>query len=342
MKGASVANASRNIGVAVIGAGIMGTDHAHILHRDVPGCDVVGVCDVDLERARAVGGPLGAEATSDAEGLIQSPEVDAVLIASSDVTHADYVRACLSAGKPVLCEKPLAPSAAECRSLAEEEAALTVPGGALISVGFMRRFDPGYVELKELLSTGALGTALAVHSVGRGVSAPPGTNELTITGSAIHDLDIVPWLLDDPVDEVSWQAPRRSPDVHDRQDPQLILLRTLDGVLVTVDVFLNARYGYDIRCEIVGSRSAASLAEPHTVRRDTDLVHGHRYAADWRPRFAQAYRLQNRAWIESLRRGVRSPLADAWDAVRAAHVADAAIASMKSGGAWTRVAGSPE
>lgn len=326
------------IGIAVIGAGIMGTDHARILHRDVPGCEVVGVSDIDLDRATAVADEVGAPVvTTDSVGLIHSPAVDAVLIATSDVTHLEYVHACLTARKPVLCEKPLAPTADECRVLVDEEATIVEAPNQLISVGFMRRFDSGYVELKALLTAGELGSPLMVHSVGRGVQAPSGSDELTVTGSAIHDIDIVPWLLDEPIAEVSWQAGRQSPEVADRRDPQLILLRSTGGTLITIDVFLNARYGYDIRCEIVGSMGAASLTEPHTVARDRDLQHGYSYAADWRPRFAEAYRLQSRAWVESLRRGTSSPLSHAVDGLRAALVADAVIASMKSEGSWISV-----
>ncbi len=324
--------------VGVIGTGIMGADHAAILNAHVPGAEVTVLADTDVPRAQAVAdGIPGARVLADAHALITSDDVDAVLVASSDATHVEYVLACLEVGKPVLCEKPLAPTSAECARVVEAESALVGGGDPLVSVGFMRRFDPGYVELKDLLGGGALGVALMVHSTGRSVSAVLGSSEFTVTGSAIHDFDIVPWLLDSPVVEVAWLAPRQSPDVTDRQDPQLMLLRTGDGVLSTVDVFLNARYGYDVRCEIVGSRSTASLSEPHRIERAEALTQGHAYAADWRPRFADAYRLQNQAWVGSLVRGERSPLPTARDGLQAALVAEAVIESMHSGGDFVRV-----
>jgi len=326
------------IRVGVVGAGIMGVDHARILQREVSGCRVVAIADVDVERARGIGASLDVtNIVSDAHDLIASADVDAVLIASSDATHAEYVHACLDHAKPVLCEKPLAPTAEECRDLVSHEAHVVGSGLPLISVGFMRRFDPGYVELRALVETGALGTPLLVHSVGRGVSAPNGTDELTVTGSAIHDIDIAPWLIGSPVASVSWLAGRQSPEVSDRRDPQYLLLRTTDDVLIPVDIFLNAKYGYDIRCEIVGSLGSASLTEPHRVVRDTGLTHVRGYAADWRPRFADAYRLQNQAWIDALTQGTRTPLATAEDGLRAALVADAVIASMHADGAWMPV-----
>jgi myo-inositol 2-dehydrogenase/D-chiro-inositol 1-dehydrogenase len=329
------------IRVGVVGTGIMGADHARILHRDVPGARVTMLADMDTARAQSVAdGIPGAVVTDNAHEVIASDDVDAVLIASSDDTHTEYVLACLDHRKPVLCEKPLAPTSADCRRIVDAEAAIVGGGDALISIGFMRRFDPGYLELKALVTSGGLGLPLIMHSTGRGVSAPAGSDELTVTGSAIHDIDIAPWLLDSPVIEAAWLAPRQSPDVSDRQDPQFILLRTADGVLVTVDVFLNAKYGYDIRCEIVGSAHTASLTEPHRVVRDSGLTHGHGYAADWRPRFADAYRLQNQAWMHSLIAGTPSPLATAADGLKAALVAEAVIESMHTGGGFVAVRGS--
>jgi len=324
--------------IGVIGAGIMGADHARILDTLVPGADVILISDLDVDRAAAVASAIsGCEATGDAWHLIEDPDVDAVLVASSDATHVGYVQACLAARKPVLCEKPLAPTAAECRALVDAEDAATGDGLPLVSVGFMRRFDPGYMELRDAVDSGSLGVPLVVHSVGRGVSAPSGNDELTVTGSAIHDLDIVPWLIRSPVVEVAWLAPRQSPEVADRRDPQFLLLRTEDGVLITVDVFLNARYGYDIRCEVVGSLGTMALTEPARTLRNSSLTRATGYAADWRPRFEDAYRLQNTAWVRSVLDGSPSPLASARDGLQAALVADAAIRSMRTGGGFVGV-----
>lgn len=325
--------------VGVIGTGIMGADHARILHREVPGAQVTMLADTDTARAQEVAEAIPtARVTASAHELIASDSVDAVLIASSDATHAEYVLACLEHRKPVLCEKPLAPTSEDCSRIVEAELAVIGNGPPLVSVGFMRRFDPGYVELKGLLASGEMGIPLVVHSIGRGVSAPTGTNELTVTGSAIHDIDIAPWLIGSPIIEAAWLAPRQSPDVADRQDPQFILLRSADGVLTTVDIFLNARYGYDIHCEVVGSLGTASLTEPHAVVRDSGLTHGHRYAADWRPRFADAYRRQDQAWIRSLTEQTPTPLATAADGLQAALVAEAVIASMNGDGGFVPVA----
>jgi len=324
---------SEVIRVGVVGAGIMGADHARTLARFVSGAEVVLLADPDLQRATAAADAVGSEVVDDPFALVRSPEVDAVVVASPDATHPALVRACVEAGKPVLCEKPLSPTLSEAAALLNDLG----EQAALVSIGFMRRFDPGYADLRAAIASGTFGAPLATHSSGRGVSAGPGsTAESSVTQSAVHEIDIVPWLLGSPVEEVSWHAPRRS-SASDFADPQLILLRTADGVLSTVETFLNARYGYDVRCEVVGEHGTASLRQPARTEVDSTLSRGFPYDPDWRPRFAEAYRLELQAWVDSIGGGDRGPLAGAYDGLVASAVADAVITSMRSDGARVRV-----
>jgi myo-inositol 2-dehydrogenase / D-chiro-inositol 1-dehydrogenase len=330
--------------VGVVGTGIMGADHINTLHRQVTGATVTMVADLDLDRAREVAAALpGVRASDDGVALIDDPAVDAVVVASPDASHADLVVAAVQAGKPVMCEKPLAPTLAECARVVQAEREVVGAGGpGLVSVGFMRRFDPGYVELKAAIAAGVCGTPLLVHCVSRGVSSGPGsTSESSVTGSAIHELDIVPWLLGARVVEVGWHAPRSTGAVPGMQDPQLILLRTADGAMTTVEVFLNARYGYDIRCEVVGDRGTVALTDPARVAADADGRRATGYPADWRPRFADAYRIQLQAWVDAVAAGRPAPLASARDGLTASAVAEAVIASMRDGGRAVAVAPHP-
>ncbi|MCW2809593.1 MAG: inositol 2-dehydrogenase, partial [Friedmanniella sp.] len=209
--------------IGIIGAGIMGADHAYTLQHFVSGAEVTVLADLDLGRARAVAAVVDARATEDPFGLLNDPGVDAVIIASHDATHPDFIRACVAARRPVLCEKPLAPSLAESAELVHALG----DRAPLVALGFMRRFDPGYTALRTAVAERTMGTPVLVHSTGRGVSSGPGsTSESSVTNSAIHDLDIVPWLLGSVVVEVSWHAPRSTPAAPGFQDPQLILLRT--------------------------------------------------------------------------------------------------------------------
>ncbi|MDJ0458848.1 Gfo/Idh/MocA family oxidoreductase [Arthrobacter sp. NQ7] len=319
--------------IGIIGAGVMGADHARTLHESVSGATVTAIADPLIERAQAVAAATGATCFGSAEELIASSFVDAVLIASHDSAHADQVISCLEHRKPVLCEKPLAPSIDECQGLVDRQRALgrTVP---LISVGFMRRFHPAYQDLKARVEEGTIGQPLMILSSHRNVrSYPAATSASTITNSAIHEIDITAWLLDSAIESVSWHAPKSTTQDPGKQDPQILHLRTTDGALTVVDVFLNARYGYDVRCEVVGEWGTAELARPQQTVINGQMTASTQYADDWRPVFAEAYRRQSQAWVDSLIAGRRSPLATAEDALQAIRVAEALVASMESGGA---------
>jgi myo-inositol 2-dehydrogenase / D-chiro-inositol 1-dehydrogenase len=325
--------------VGVIGVGVMGADHARKLARVVSGSDLVAVTDFNAAVADEVAAELGASVHVDGAALIRDDSVDAVVIATRDDTHADLVRVALQAGKPVMCEKPLAPTAAECRELIAAQQAVQSPVD-LVTVGFMRRFDPPYVALRDRVRAGDLGTPLVVHGVSRNVySYPGGDSASSITNSAIHELDIMPWLLDSPIVEVSYQNGRSSSQSGARQDPQFYLMRTASDVLVTVELFLNARYGYETRCEVVMEAGTAALALPAQIVIDAESRRGVDYPTDWIPRYSDAYRIELQEWIDAIAAGRPSTLATAEDGLRAAVVADALIESMNSGGAWVKVTG---
>jgi myo-inositol 2-dehydrogenase/D-chiro-inositol 1-dehydrogenase len=310
--------------VGVIGAGAMGADHVSTLTSSVPVARVSAVFDMDVQRAAAVAGPAGADVAESGLALIARDDVDAVIVASPDFTHADLVRECLRVGKPVLCEKPLAPTAAEAREVLDAEVA---GGRQLVQVGFMRRFDPGFVELKRLVSAGALGEVRIVHAVHRNASNPISTDDATlISGSMIHEIDTIAWLLEDPIVGIRVE----SPVSQGFRDPQLATMWTASGVMVTAEVFVNASYGYDVRCEVVGSAGTAALAP----RSDVSLRAGGNDAVavrdDFVAHFADAYRNELNAWANAARRGeIAGP--SAWDGYVANVVAEAGVASLSSG-----------
>ncbi|MGJ0203300.1 Gfo/Idh/MocA family oxidoreductase [Leucobacter sp. gxy201] len=326
--------------IGIIGTGVMGAFHAQCLHSEVSGATVAAVADADMERARAAAAAIpGCLAFDNAQDLIDHPDVDAVLIASPDFLHAEQTLACIAAGKPTLCEKPLSYSVEDATRVVDAHRAAVNGGTALVHQGFMRRFDPDYLAQKREVASGAHGRPVMVHSIGRGVTSGPGaTDETVIFNSAIHDLDLVPWLLDSPVTEVSWHAPSTpSSTAGVLRDPFLLLLRTADGALSTVEVFLNARYGYDMRCEVVCETGTVAITEPHRLAVATGLSTRTGIPEDFRPRFAEAYRLELQEWVTALNEGRAPTLATVEDGAIATRVAAAAVASMRSGGAFVQV-----
>jgi myo-inositol 2-dehydrogenase / D-chiro-inositol 1-dehydrogenase len=311
--------------VGVIGAGLMGTTHVRVLGTAVAGAEVVAVSDAIRAAAERVAG--GATVHTDGCALISDPAVEAVIVASPAPTHEAFVLACLEAGKPVLCEKPLATTAAASRRVLDAEAAL---GRRLVSVGFMRRYDDGYADLRRRLDAGEVGAPLVVHCAHRNPVAPPTfTSEMLITDSVVHEIDTVRWLLGEEIKRVTVFAPRASSlAAPSLQDPQVMVFETTSGTLVDVECFVNARYGYDIRCEVVAETGTLELAAPATVT--ARLAGGRRaeVADGFEQRFAMAYRNQLQTWVAT---GGAPSGADAWDGHAAAAVCEAAIESLHSG-----------
>ncbi len=316
-----------SVRIGIIGTGIMGADHARTLATHVPGATLRAVHDADAARARNVAEETGAETVAASPlALIEDITVDAVLIASPDATHKELVLACLAAKKPVLCEKPLAPTPAECLAVVAAEAKL---GRRLVQVGYMRRFDPAYADMKAARRSGQLGKALMLHCFHRNVSTPAWFDAgMAVTNSAVHEFDIARWLLDDELASVQAYVPATSRA--EAGSPVFLVLATARGLLVTIEVFNNAGYGYDVRGELVCEKGTVSLRQPAAIECSTSLAQTIAYPADWRPRFATAYRLQLNAWVHSLETGTGDG-ASAWDGYAASAVADAGVRSLVEG-----------
>ena len=143
----------KDLRIGVIGVGMMGADHAERVVNRVAGARLVAVSDPDTARAADLAAAFdGVRSVEDPLGLIADPEVDAVVIASPGFVHEEQVLACLEHGKSVLCEKPLTMDSESSLRLVEAEAK---GGRPLVQVGFMRRFDPEYAQMKAMLDSGA-------------------------------------------------------------------------------------------------------------------------------------------------------------------------------------------
>jgi myo-inositol 2-dehydrogenase / D-chiro-inositol 1-dehydrogenase len=303
------------IRVGVIGTGAMGTDHARKLAASVGGATVSAVADVDRDRADAVAHEVGARVAGNGLDLIASDDVDAVLIASTVETHLEFTLAAVEAGKPVLCEKPLAATAEEALRVVAAETTL---GRRLVVVGFMRRADPAYLAAKATLDADGIGEPLLLHNIHRNPSVAPWfTRAMTMTDSIVHEIDVTRWLLGEEIVAVDVIPPKRSAAApRDLQDPQFAAFTTTSGVLSTVEFFGSAGYGYDVRCELVGTTGTATV--------DAGV------APDFRVRFAAAYQAELDTWIAGLeRREIVGP--SAWDGYAATRVAEAAVEAASTG-----------
>lgn len=315
--------------LAIIGAGLMGEDHASIVARDLPGASLQVVCDMNLARAKVVAAAYGAADVSDnPESVVARSDVDAVIVASPDFTHSPLSRACIAAGKPVLCEKPLSQSSKDCLGVLQAEQAA---GRQFVMLGFMRRYDPSYIEMRAALADGTLGRALMMHNFHRNVETPAAdfTGAMAITNSAPHEFDIARHVLGTEFTSITAMQPRRSDD---RVAPVVMVLETRDGQLVTIEVNNNAAYGYDVRAELVGEAGSVAMNHVAYTRTDLKLASSARYDADWRGRYHEAYVRQNRDFLRFVETGTFPAIASSsWDGYAAAVVAEAGAKALATG-----------
>lgn len=314
--------------IGVIGTGMIGQDHIRRLTKVLSGAEIVGVTDIDLARATAAA-PAGARVHATPEALIADQRVQAVVICSWGPAHEEQLLACIAAGKPVFCEKPLVTSAAAALRVMDAEVAF---GRRLVQVGFMRRFDADYRRLKAVIDGGTLGLPLMYKSVHRNASVPEGlyTSDMPLNDTLVHDADISRWLLSDEVAGVEVRLPRRSRQGGELRDPHIVLLHMAGGAIVDVEISVNIAYGYDIRGEASCEKGVAALPNrPATIISD---AHGIRQAIpeDWRERFIEAYDQEFREWIVAAGQGTATG-PSTWDGYAATLVADAALRAVGSG-----------
>jgi myo-inositol 2-dehydrogenase/D-chiro-inositol 1-dehydrogenase len=324
--------------VAVIGVGMMGADHVARLHSRIAGTKVVVVSDAFTEKAEQVAaGVPGCRVIADPLAAITDPEVDAVVIASPGRFHEAQVLACIERGIPVLCEKPLTMDADSSLAVvrAEDEYAART-GRRLVQVGFMRRFDPEYAELRELIASGEIGEPLVVHCAHRNAAVPPTfTSEMMISDSVVHEVDVARFLLDEEITAVTVLRPRATRHaVAGESDPLLVVFEMSSGRIVDVECFVSTGVAYEVRTEVVAEDGNAmiglDLGLVRQSRGPSGATRSTAIAPDFRQRFGRAYDIELQRWADAARRGtIDGP--GAWDGYAASAVCTAGVEALRSG-----------
>ena len=304
--------------IGLIGCGAIGRDHCRRIIETVPGATVVAVSDYVAAAADETAAKYGIRSFGDdCNGMIADPEVEAVVITSIDPTHHDYVMEVLKYEKWCFCEKPLSQNAKDCEEIIAREQEI---GKRLVQVGFMRRYDRGYAEMKRIIDSGELGAPLLINGV---------------TNVASHELDICRWLLGDEYEDAQCVRVRQSANSNKGYDnPQVMLMRTKKGCFIDVEVQVADGYGYDIQCEVVCENGTVKLPDPYAVVRrsrpagwdSVDPAESMPIMTDWKERFIEAYDIEFCRWVQSIENGkLTGP--SAWDGYAACVAGDALNAS---------------
>jgi myo-inositol 2-dehydrogenase / D-chiro-inositol 1-dehydrogenase len=321
--------------VGLVGAGRIGSSHATLLARNVPGATLVAVADPRPDAAEALGRRLGVRAV-DPAALLGDPDVEAVVITASSTAHADLVEAAAAAGKAVFCEKPMGMDLPEIDRGRAAAAAAGVP----LQVGFNRRFAAEFAAAHRLVEDGRIGTPQLMRSVTRdpGLADPGSVPPWTIfTQTLIHDFDTLLWLNPgaEPVDVHATADAVIAPFYKDQGllDTAVVVITFDNGAIATAEASFSAAYGYDVRGEVFGSAGMVTMGDGRrsslvhhdaagrhveTARSDTELLR-------------DSYVAELDEFVDAVRTG-RTPPVTGDDARRALAVALTAIESVERGG----------
>ena len=327
------------INLAILGAGRIGRVHA----RAISGNDraVLAAISDPLED---VANEVAAQFATVARGvdeIVADPAIDAVVICTPTDLHADQIEICARAGKAVFCEKPIDLDAGRVRAcLAVVEACK-----ATLMVGFNRRFDPHFMELKAAIDDGRIGTPEMGVITSRDPGAPP-ADYIRRSGGIfrdmmIHDFDMAVFLMGSMPEAVMATGSvltDKSIEALGDFDSASAVLRWADGRQISISNSRRANYGYDQRVEMHGSLGMAAAENEHPVRIEVATAEGY-----MRPplhdffmtRYIAAYANEINAFIsavDSATSGSESGgIPTGIDGLNALLIAEAALESANSG-----------
>ena len=319
--------------VGVIGVGAMGSIHAEHLAARVPNARLEAIADINGNTAKTVAAQLGvAKVYADASQLIADAEIDAVAICTLRPLHPTLIiEAAAASGKHIFCEKPLASTVEEC----DAAIAAVAQARVKLQIGFHRRFDPHFSQVRETISAGGIGEPRIMHMVSRAPNPVAGNASRSpadlFLETTIHDLDMARRLSGSEIAGVfAVGVPGAEAGT---LEGAVLTLRMANGVVATIDNHLRSAYGYDQRVEVFGSGGAVSIANQTPHRATVADRHGVNTAPPlhfFAERYGDAYLAEMAAFVRSVIDGTE-PLVTGADGRAAVVAALTAVESLAKG-----------
>ena len=308
----------RKLGIAVIGAGFWGRNHARNL-KELQETRLIAVCDKDEARAKAIAELFGVEAYTDSRKMLKRKDIEAVTVCTWSTNLAAEAMNVLKAGKHVLVEKPMANSVQEARKIVE----LAKKKQRYLMVGFLMRFIPGVQRIKEAVEKGEIGTL--VYATARRVSEwPERIGDVGVVKDlAIHDIDITRYLFGGDPEEVYAKA--GSLRAKQYEDHAQIMLTFKGGKTAFIEA--NWLTPYKIRkLTVTGSKAIMTL--DYITQEITIETSGQTLA----PRYEvkEPLKLELQHFANSILND-KEPIITGADGLKAVQVAEAVLKSAQRG-----------
>ena len=321
--------------IALIGAGAIGRIHARNLFNHST-AQLAYVCDIDEAVANSVASQYGARAVSTPERVL-GPDIDGIIIASSTTTHGDIATACIAAGKPFLCEKPLASDLPTAQAIVAraEEANLTA------GMAFNRRLHPQYSGIKAAVAAGDVGVIESILITSR-TASPPTVDFIKTSGGLFgekgsHFYDLIRWISGEhPVELFAMGSALVNPEFADvgEVDTAIITMRLPSGGLCMLDFSWRAAYGQDERLEVHGSQGMLQTKQEPVgsfLRLNSSGLAHDGPMPTWYERFEQTYEMELDVFFKAIETGQLGALPALADGLAAQQLADAAQNSVRKG-----------
>lgn len=324
--------------LALLGAGRIGKVHAKAIASDSR-AQLVAVADAMPEAAQALAASAGCAIRS-IDDILNSDDIDAVIICTPTNTHADLIERFVAKGKAVFCEKPIDLDLERAKSCVNLVEAGGEAGKAKIMLGFNRRFDPHFRAVRAAIDAGHIGNVEMITITSRDPGAPP-AEYIKVSGGifrdmTIHDFDMARFLLGEEIATVTAQASVLvDPKIGKLgdYDSASIILTTASGQQCIISNSRRATYGYDQRIEVHGSLGSVSAENQRPV--SIEIANSSGYTRPplhdfFMTRYLDAYAAEITAFIDCLEQG-KAPSPTAKDGLAALALAEAALRSVKEG-----------
>jgi len=322
------------IDICLFGLGLIGQVHAANLARH-PKVRLRYIVEPRREAAERGAAATGATIV-DAQAALDDPAIGAVVIASATKTHAELAMAAARKGKAIFCEKPID------LDIARTDACLAAvaQAGVIFQIGFNRRFDPSFRDLKRRLQENAIGAVEQVIITSR--DPEPESEEALAAGGGvfremtIHDFDMARNLLgEEPVELFATGSSLVSPAYAKLgdYDTAMFILRTPSGRQCHINNSVRASYGYDQRIEVHGA--GGMLRAGNRMPTSVEIANAQAVSIDkplhfFVERYAESYAAELDHFVDCVETG-RRPDVGAEDGRKAMILCEAALASAKSG-----------